>query len=58
MKNMVDVCVGKMSICQLVGEVEYYMRKSPNRLVVDIKKKKGGYYTAIYMTIKDFKEKC
>ena len=58
MKNMVDVCAGKMTIQEVTRELIHYMLKSPQRLVIDIKRKKGGYRTTIYIPLKDFKETC
>lgn len=58
MKNMVDVCAGKMTIREVQREIYHYMLKSPKRLIVDIKRKMGGYYTTLYITEKDFKRRC
>ena len=62
MKDMIDVCCGRMSLKSVNREIIHYMTQYPTikRLVVDIKRQKprygkeGGYYTTIYMTKKDF----
>jgi hypothetical protein len=58
MKGMVDVCGGKMKIGEVIQEIYNYMLKSPKRLVVDIKRRKKGYYTKIYIPQSDFDKKC
>lgn len=51
MKNMVDVCGGKMTLKDVVREFEFYMRecllRSPKRVrvIVDIVQKKDGDYS-------------
>jgi len=58
MLNMVDVAGGKMSLKEVVEEIIHYMKKSPSRLIIDIQLKKGGYKTTLWITQKDFLEKC
>ena len=42
MFKMVDVSGGKMKLHEIYEEIFYYMyRKSPKRLIVDIKRKKN-----------------
>ena len=55
---MVDVAGGKMSLKEVVREIIHYMKKSPSRLIIDIQRKKGGYKTTLWITQKDFLEKC
>jgi hypothetical protein len=62
LEKMTDVCVGKMNIKKVVREIEhYFINYSPKRMIVDIKFKENknpkGYYTSIYIPIKDFKKK-
>jgi len=61
MKGFVDVCAGKMTIGEIVNNIIHYIAKSPKRLIIDIRRrdgKNGGYFTTIYLTVKDFNEKC
>ena len=58
MKGMVDVCGGKLKIGEVIQEIIHYMAKSPSRLIIDIQRKKGGYKTTLWITQKDFLEKC
>jgi len=62
MFKMVDVCGGKMTLKEVEREIHNYMLKSPSRLIVDIRLredvKKKGYYTTLWITRKDFKNKC
>jgi len=61
---MVDVCGGKMTLQEVVREIEYYLRrcvlKSPMRvrMIVDIRRKKDGYHATIWIPKKCFDEKC
>ena len=59
LKNMVDICGGKMTLEDVGKEIKRYMiTKSPKRMVVDIQRREGiGYYTLIYIPTKDFKKK-
>lgn len=52
---MVDVCGGKMTLREVIREIEYYMLRSPEKLIIKIIRQKGGYYTTLYITEKDFK---
>ena len=59
MRNMVDVCGGKMTLEDVEREVRYYMlQKSPRRMVVDIRRKKDGYHAMIWIPKKCFEAKC
>lgn len=58
MRNMVDVCGGKMTLDEVEREIKRYMLKSPRRMVVDIRRRKDGYYTMIWIPKKDFEKKC
>ena len=57
---MVDVCGGPMlTIEELHREIDHYINKSPEMLVVKlIKRGDAGYQFTIYMSKKDFEEKC
>jgi len=60
MKNMTQVYRGKITLEQIVEEVRYHClnRKKPlTRLVIDIVRRKDGYYTKIHIPTKDFKSK-
>jgi len=57
LENMTDVFGGKINAVQLENEIRFQMyHKTPSKLVVEIKrsKKYEGYYTTIYIPIKDF----
>lgn len=59
-KNLVDVCVGPMTIEQICNEVRNYLTscKQPSRLYLKIKRQKDGkFFTKIFMKDKDFKKK-
>lgn len=57
MKGMIDVCGGKITLETIIKEIKYHLlASSPKRLIVDIKRKKGGYYSIIYVN-KDGGEK-
>lgn len=58
MRNMVDVCGGKMTLKDVEREVRHYMLKSPTRMVVDIRRKKDGYHATIWIPKKCFEQKC
>jgi len=53
--KLVDVCGGKMTLREVIREIEYYMLRSPEKLIIKIIRKPGGYYTTLYITEKDFK---
>jgi hypothetical protein len=57
---MVDVCGGPMlTIEELHREIDHYIQKYPEMLVVKLKKKKeGGYQFTLYITKEDFNKKC
>ncbi len=58
MKNMVDVCGGKMTLKDVSREIFHYMYyKSPKRLIVDIKRKEDGYHATLWMSKKDFERR-
>lgn len=53
MKGMTDISAGKMTIWQVVREITQIMsHKKPIRLVIDIKRKKGGYYSTFWIPTK------
>ena len=55
LKGYTDICSGKMTLKQVNQEIIHYMcYKFPTRLIVDIQRREGGYYTQIWMPIKDF----
>lgn len=57
-KKWVDVCAGKMTLPEITKEITFQMlRRFPKRLIVDIKRKKGGYKTTIWISEKDFKKR-
>ena len=58
MFKMVDVCAGKMKIGEVLQEIIHYMAKSPERLIIDIQLGKDGYQTTLWITKKDFRNKC
>lgn len=54
-KNWVDVCGGKMTLKEVVTEVDFHMRhRAPTRIIVDIKLQKDGYHTKLWMSEADF----
>jgi len=55
-KMLVDVCGGPMTLEQINREVVHYMLglHKPKRLIIDIKRRKKGYYAVIWMSRKDF----
>jgi hypothetical protein len=60
LEKLVDVCVGKMTLKEINNELLYYMRKSPELLIITIEGSEidGRYYSTVYLTPKDFNEKC
>jgi hypothetical protein len=61
-KGLVDVVSGKMTLQDVEREIIHYMMKSPKRLIVDIQRREDkdpkGYYVAVWMSKKDFKNTC
>jgi len=56
-RGYVDVAGGKMTLEEVKREIFFYMyHKSPKRLIVDIKRKKGGYFVKLWMWEKDFQK--
>ena len=55
MRNMVDVSGGRMTLKEVEREVFncMYIWK-PSRLIVDIKRKKGGYWTTLWIPKEEF----
>jgi hypothetical protein len=56
--KMVDVCGGKLTLREVTDEILNYMRKSPKRLIVDIRREKDGYRSTLWISRGDFKRKC
>lgn len=62
MKNMVDVCGGKMTLKGVMREFEFYMHecllKSPKRvrIIVDVVRKSNGYHATIWIPRRCFVE--
>ena len=56
MKDMVDVFGGKVTLEQLGREVRWqmYHGRKLRRMVIDITRRKKGYYSTIYIPIADF----
>ena len=58
--NFVDVCGGKMHLKELTDEIFHYMYyKNPSEMIITIKRNNRikGYYSSIYIPIKDFEKK-
>jgi hypothetical protein len=56
---LVDVCVGKMTLKEVEGEITHYIMKSPSHLIIDIVLiDASGYHTSIWIDKKTFDEKC
>ena len=55
-KGMVDIVGGKMTLKELNHEIINQMLayKKVNRLIVDIKRRKDGYYATLWISEKDF----
>ena len=61
-KNLVDVCVGPMTLSETLDEIENYLKRNydgkvNSRVVVDIKREGKDLYTAIYIPLKDFERR-
>jgi len=60
LEEYVDVCAGKMTLEEVGKEIIHYMLKSPENMIVTIERNDEvkGYYSTIYISKKDFEEKC
>ena len=56
MKNMVDICGGKMTLSEVNREIAYYLPRYPKRLVVDIRRRRNGYFVKIWIRKVDFEK--
>jgi hypothetical protein len=55
MKKPVDVSGGKMTLEQVYCEIrDVFFIHKPSEMVVEIKRRKDGYHTTIYISEKDF----
>jgi len=58
LEEMTDIVGGKMTLQQLNEEIKFLMKiYSPEKVIIDIRKKGYGYYTLIYIPTKDFERK-
>ena len=56
MKEIIDILTGKMTLKTINREIIHYMTKYPNykRMVVDIRRKKDGYYATFWIKKSEF----
>ena len=59
LERMTDICAGRMTVEEINREINHYMIcKTPSKMVITIERNKkiGGFYSAIYIPIKDFEK--